>query len=154
MIKLRFESVSQPVYMTTHAAGADLRARVPVELAPGARAIVPTGVWIDSIEWDQVPSGLVPELQIRARSGLAWKHGITLMNGVGTVDADYPDEIGVILWNTGTREFRIEAGERVAQLVLAMTGRLPDAKLQNSGFILGKTEGIRKGGFGSTGQHQ
>jgi len=128
--------------MTQHAAAADLRSRLPLVIQPGSRALVPTGVWISSVDWDVVPKGAIPELQIRARSGLAFRHGITLMNGVGTIDADYPDEIGVLLWNTGSEPFEVKVGDRIAQMILALAMRLPDA-----------AEGERRtGGFGSTGQ--
>jgi dUTP pyrophosphatase len=84
---------------------------------------------------------MIPELQIRARSGLAFKYGIMLTNGIGTVDADYPDEICVLLFNSGTEPFIIQRGDRVAQITLNLVQRMTDL---NSG-------GQRSGGFGSTG---
>jgi dUTP pyrophosphatase len=101
---------------------------------------VPTGVWISSVNWEKVPLGLIPELQIRARSGLARKNGICLANGIGTIDADYRDEIGVLLLNLGPEDFRIERGDRIAQMVISFVGRI-------DGLPVG---GSRVGGFGST----
>jgi len=140
MIHLKFDEASEPKYMTSGSAAADLKARVTTTIPPLGRVIVPTGVWIDNVDWDSVPEGCIPELQIRCRSGLAFKYGIMLTNGVGTVDADYPDEIGVLLSNTGEKEFVIEAGDRVAQLVLNTVHRIPNLPVG----------GKRDGGFGST----
>ena len=102
-----------PRYMTAEAAGMDLHAAVPepLELVPGQRALVPTGCAI------ALPPGI--EAQIRPRSGLAIKHGISLLNAPGTIDADYRGEIGVIMVNLGDTPFRIERGDRIAQMVLA-----------------------------------
>ena len=107
----------------------------------GKHARVPTGTWIDRVNFSQLAPGLIPELQIRARSGLAAKFGITLSNAVGTVDADYPDEICVLLWNTGSEDFAIKRGDRIAQIVLNMVARIDN-------LLVG---GKRLGGFGSTG---
>ena len=131
-----------PTYATAASAAADLRAAEDVVLAAGTRVRVPTGVWIDRVEWEKVPEGFVPELQVRARSGLAFKHGIMLTNGVGTVDADYPDEIGVLLYNSGSDSFMIRKGDRIAQVALNLVARIP-------GLTAG---GERLGGFGSTGK--
>ncbi len=126
--------------MTKTCVGADLKAREEVKLDPGERVRVPTGVWISEVDWTQVPDGKVPELQIRARSGLAFKHGLTLANGIGTVDADFPDEICALLLNISDRPYTVKKGERIAQMVLALADRLP-------GLAIG---GERSGGFGST----
>jgi len=104
-----------PAYQTADAAGLDLMAAVadsePMTLAPGQHALVPTGLAI------ALPSGF--EAQVRPRSGLAAKHGITVLNSPGTVDADYRGEIKVILINHGTTPFVIKRGERIAQMVIA-----------------------------------
>lgn len=127
--------------MTRRSAGADLRSRVAMAIAPHGRAAVPTGVWIERVVWDEVPAGFLPELQVRARSGLAIKHGIMLANGVGTIDADFPDEICALLYNSSDKEFAIKPGERVAQLVLNLVVQIPELEVG----------GERSGGFGSTG---
>jgi dUTP pyrophosphatase len=102
-----------PSYETAHAAGMDLRAAVaePLLLAPGARALVPTGIVI------ALPEGT--EAQVRPRSGLAFRHGISMLNTPGTIDADYRGEIRVILINHGQEPFTIQRGDRIAQLVIA-----------------------------------
>lgn len=102
-----------PEYATDQAAGMDLRANLsePVVLAPMERVIIPTGLAI------ALPEGY--EAQVRPRSGLAAKHGITVLNSPGTIDADYRGDIGVILINLSTASFTIHAGERIAQLVVA-----------------------------------
>ena len=102
-----------PAYESDLAAGMDLRAAIerPLELSPGARALVPTGLRI------ALPVGY--EAQIRPRSGLALKHGVTLLNTPGTIDADYRGEIKIILINHGEATFRIERGDRIAQIVFA-----------------------------------
>ena len=140
MFKLRYLEGCQPAYMTEHSAACDLLAREAALLPPGKVVLVPTGVWIDSVEWEKVPVGFIPELQVRARSGLARKSSITLANGIGTIDADYRDEIGVLLINHGEEAFYIQQGDRLAQMVLNLVARIP-------GLPIG---GERKGGFGST----
>jgi dUTP pyrophosphatase len=130
-----------PAYATEAAAGVDLLAALaePVELAPGARRLIPTGISI------ALPPGF--EAQVRPRSGLALKHGVTLLNSPGTIDADYRGEIGVILINLGEAAFVLQRGDRVAQLVLAPVARLAwreSADLPDSGR--------GAGGFGSTGR--
>ncbi|EAQ26337.1 MULTISPECIES: dUTP diphosphatase [unclassified Roseovarius] len=131
-----------PGYETAGAAGADLRANFPdrgrVMLAPGARVLVPTGLRL------AVPMGY--EVQVRPRSGLALKHGITLPNSPGTIDSDYRGPLGVIVMNAGTEGFEITHGMRIAQMVVA-----PVAQAR---FTLVETldETARgAGGFGSTG---
>ena len=88
-----------------------------------------------------MPDGAVPELVLRARSGLASKHGITLLNGVGTIDADYRDEVKVLLWNTSNEDFQIRAGDRIAQLIMSLSYRIPAIPCRQV---------TRQGGFGST----
>lgn len=129
-----------PSYATAGAAGMDLLAAVETEmiLAPGARALVPTGLAI------ALPPGY--EAQVRPRSGLALKHGITVLNAPGTVDADYRGEVGVILLNTGDQPFTIQRGERIAQMVIAAVATAtwkPVSELPST------QRGA--GGFGSTG---
>lgn len=132
-----------PHYATEHAAGMDLMAAVsePVTLAPGARAIIPTGLSI------ALPEGY--EAQVRPRSGLAAKHGVTVANAPGTIDADYRGEVGVILINLGAEPFVVERAMRIAQMVVApvttiswvKTDELPDTARGSGGF--GST-GIKK----------
>lgn len=102
-----------PTYATQGAAGMDIRANIdePVVLGSLERSVIPTGIYV------QVPNGY--ELQVRARSGLAAKHGIALANGIGTIDADYRGEIGVLLINLSDTPYTIRDGDRIAQLVLA-----------------------------------
>ena len=104
---------SLPHYATEHSAGMDLRANLdaPVILAPGQRGLIPTGLFLE------LPEGT--EAQVRPRSGLAFKHGITVLNSPGTIDADYRGEEGVLLINLGQEPFTVQDGERVAQLVIA-----------------------------------
>ncbi len=128
-----------PAYATEHAAGLDLRADVDVELAPGARALVPTGLAL------ALPPGF--EGQVRPRSGLALKHGITLLNSPGTIDADYRGELGVILVNLGAETVRLGRGERVAQLVVAAVAQAELFEVDR----LTET-GRGDGGFGHTGR--
>jgi dUTP pyrophosphatase len=131
-----------PEYQSALAAGFDLLAAVPadapVEIAPGARALVPTGVAF------ALPPG--HEGQVRPRSGLAFRHGVTVLNTPGTVDADYRGELQVILVNLGTEPFIVRRGMRIAQMIVAPVER---AVLVESNS-LNKTERA-SGGFGSTG---
>ncbi len=134
-----------PAYETEGAAGADLRAnflpeaRCGLTLAPGARALVSTGLRL------AVPAGF--EVQIRPRSGLALKHGITLPNSPGTIDSDYRGPLGVIVLNSGTGEFHIEHGLRIAQMIVAPVVRAA------FDLVEGLDETARgAGGFGSTGR--
>ncbi|MBM2575749.1 dUTP diphosphatase [Jannaschia sp. Os4] len=129
-----------PSYATEGAAGADLRAWLPdgpVTLAPGARALIPTGLRI------MLPPDT--ELQVRPRSGLALRHGVTVANAPGTIDADYRGELGVILMNAGDAPFTVESGDRIAQGVLAPVVRAAWAE----GALDATARGA--GGFGSTG---
>ncbi|MCM2315741.1 MAG: dUTP diphosphatase [Thermoanaerobaculia bacterium] len=136
----RCPDIEPPSRATPHAAGFDLRAAVdaPLLLAPGRRALVPTGISIE------IPPGF--EGQVRARSGLAIKHGIALVNAPGTIDADYRGEIGVILVNLGEEPFTISRGDRIAQLVIAA---LAPCELEVAAELAPTARG--EGGFGSTG---
>ena len=131
---------SLPQYETMASAGMDLRANLvaAVTLKPLERTIIKTGLFIE------LPIGI--EAQVRPRSGLAAKKGITVLNAPGTVDADYRGEIGVILVNLSNEDFTIENGERVAQLVIAKHERAAWQQVE----VLGETE-RGAGGFGSTG---
>lgn len=135
------EALPLPKYQTPGAAGVDLLAALsePKTLAPGERALVPTGIAI------ALPPGY--EAQVRPRSGLALKHGVTVLNAPGTIDADYRGEIGVILINLGQEPFTIAPGERIAQMVVAPLSRIV---WQSMGAALSET-GRGAGGFGSTG---
>ena len=137
-----FGDLALPHFETALAAGADLRAAVdedsPMTLAPGARALVPTGLAM------ALPAGY--EAQIRPRSGLAYKHGVTVLNSPGTIDADYRGEVKVLLINHGDTDFVINRGERIAQMIIA--------PITQAEFIAVDTlsETARgAGGFGSTG---
>jgi dUTP pyrophosphatase len=140
------EAIPLPSYETAGAAGADVRANLPAEsrdaglmLAPGARALVPTGLRLE------IPEGY--EVQVRPRSGLALKHGIGLANAPGTIDADYRGPLGVILVNLGAEPFTVRHGERIAQLVVAPVVRAAFTQVA----ALGDTA-RGAGGFGSTGR--
>ena len=130
-----------PAYETHGAAGMDVRAYLPegpLTLAPGDRALVGTGLYV------QLPEGY--EMQIRPRSGLAWKHGITIVNTPGTVDSDYRGEIKVILMNAGREPFVVADGERVCQMVIQQYTRVKWESVER----LDRTE-RENGGFGHTG---
>lgn len=131
-----------PAYATPGAAGLDLCAAVsaddPLILPPGERALIPTGLAM------ALPPGY--EAQVRPRSGLALKHGITVLNSPGTIDCDYRGEIGVILLNTGKAPFTITRGERIAQMVIASVAQAQFIEVAD----LPET-GRGAGGFGSTG---
>lgn len=130
-----------PAYQTPLSAGMDLRADVtaPVVLQPGRRALVPTGLYIE------LPAGY--EAQIRPRSGLALKHGVTVLNSPGTIDADYRGEIQVLLVNLSDEAFEIQRGERIAQMVVARHERVQWVEAE----ALSDTE-RGAGGFGHTGR--
>ncbi|MDE6001910.1 MAG: dUTP diphosphatase [Prevotella sp.] len=129
-----------PAYATTQSAGMDLRANIdePVTLHPMERRLIPTGLHI------ALPEGY--EAQVRPRSGLALKHGLTVLNSPGTIDADYRGEISVVLINLSQQDFVINAGERIAQLVIA---RYEQAELVTV-ETLDETE-RGEGGYGHTG---
>lgn len=137
-----FGDLPLPAYETPQSAGMDLRAAVPegepIDLLPGRRALIPTGLSI------ALPPGF--EAQVRPRSGLALKNGITCLNSPGTIDADYRGEVGVILINHGWEGFRINRGDRIAQLVIAPVIQAIWMEAEE----LGETE-RGSGGFGSTG---
>ena len=137
------EGLALPAYQSADAAGLDLLAAVPEQeplvLAPGAYAMIPTGLVI------ALPSGF--EAQVRPRSGLAAKHGVTVLNSPGTVDADYRGEICVLLINHGREPFAIRRGERIAQMVIA-----PVVQAQLAVATSLTTTARGSGGFGSTGR--
>jgi len=133
-----FDGLELPAYATDGAAGMDVLAAEDVTLAPGARHAVATGLAF------AIPTGF--EIQVRPRSGLALKHGITVPNTPGTIDSDYRGELKVILINHGAESFAIRRGDRVAQLVLAPVTRASWLKVEE----LDHTE-RGEGGFGSTG---
>jgi len=137
------EGLPLPAYQTAHAAGMDLLAAVPDDaplvLAPGHHAMVPTGLSI------ALPDGY--EAQVRPRSGLAARHGVTVLNSPGTVDADYRGEVCVLLINHGREPFPIRRGERIAQMVIAAVAR---AELTIATTLSTTARG--GGGFGSTGR--
>lgn len=130
-----------PAYATEYSAGMDLKANItePVTLGPLERAMIPTGIFIE------LPDGF--EAQIRPRSGLAAKHGISIVNSPGTIDADYRGEIKVILVNLSSEPFDINPGERIAQMVVA---RYEKVEWQEVDALAESTRGT--GGFGSTGR--
>lgn len=136
-------AVPLPEYATDGAAGADVRANLPdrgsVVIQPGGRALIPTGLRL------QIPDGF--EVQVRPRSGLALKYGITLPNAPGTIDSDYRGPLGIIVMNAGTEAYEVSHGERVAQLVVAPVVRAVFAPADS---LTGTARGA--GGFGSTGR--
>lgn len=139
VVKLREDAVL-PVYQTAGAAGADLHACIdePITLKPLERTVVPTGLAMS------IPEGF--EVQIRARSGMSIKHGITMVNGIGTIDADYRGEVGALVINLSQETFIIEPGMRIAQMVVA--------KYETIGWNVVESldETARgKGGYGSSG---
>ncbi|MGL4307730.1 dUTP diphosphatase [Cetobacterium sp. SF1] len=142
MVKVILESgVDVPKYMTEGAAGMDVKAniQVPIKLKTLDRVLVPTGIKME------IPQGY--EVQVRPRSGLAIKHGITLVNAPGTIDSDYRGEIKIIMINLSTEEYTIEPGERIAQLVLQKVYRMEFEEVD----ILEESERAT-GGFGHTGK--
>ena len=137
-------AVDLPSYATAEAAGADLRANFPegkrdgLDIAPCQRVLVPTGLF------SELPAGW--ELQVRPRSGLALKHGLTLLNTPGTIDSDYRGPIGVIMINLGLDPYHIQHGERIAQLIVSPA---PQARFAEIDEVSETARGA--GGFGSTG---
>ena len=129
-----------PQYATTQSAGVDLRADIPegMVLAPLGRAMVPTGLYLE------IPAGY--EAQVRPRSGLAAKKGVTVLNSPGTIDADYRGEVRVILVNLSSEPFTVEPGERIAQMVIARHEHVEWEEVE----VLEESE-RGAGGFGSTG---
>ena len=141
-MKIKVKSISGvlPAYDTEGSAGMDIRAYIeePVEIKAGQRAIISTGLFME------IPVGY--EVQIRARSGLAVKHGIGLVNGVGTIDSDYRGEIKISLINWGEEPFTVNDGERIAQMVVA---KYEKVQLQQAEELSDTPRGA--GGFGHTG---
>lgn len=134
------DDASAPSYSSEHAAGADIKAYIkePVTINPGQRALIPTGIKM------QIPYGF--EIQVRPRSGLALKNGISVLNTPGTIDCDYRGEIGVILINLGQDPFIVEPGMRIAQVILA--------PVFHANFMVAETLSATvrgHGGFGHTG---
>lgn len=132
------ENVSLPQYETAGASGVDLRASHDITIPPNETRLVKTGIRV------AVPRGF--ELQVRSRSGLALKHSVFVLNGVGTVDADYRGEVGVILHNAGFEDFVIESGDRIAQGVICPVIQADFVQVE----VLSETK-RGTGGFGSTG---
>ena len=139
-VKKLKENAEIPRYMSEFASGMDVFACVdkPVALKPLARVLIPTGIALS------IPAGY--EVQIRPRSGLAIKHGITLVNSPGTIDADYRGEIKIIMINLGNEDFEIKHGDRIAQMVINKVEKLKTEEVET----LDKTD-RGEGGFGSTG---
>lgn len=141
-VKVRNESGNDlPKYETENSAGMDVRANLPdgqVVIAPGERTLIKTGLFLE------IEPGY--ECQVRPRSGLAYKHGITVLNSPGTIDADYRGDVGVILINHGNADFIVEPGERIGQLVFA---KAIQAEFETSEELSETERG--EGGFGSTG---
>jgi dUTP pyrophosphatase len=148
MIRVRYrvlpngQGLASPSYQSQQAAGLDLAAAISegttLVLAPGQRALIPAGIALE------LPAGF--EAQIRPRSGLAYRHGVTVLNSPGTVDADYRGELSVLLINLGTAPFSIARGDRIAQLVIAPVAA---AALERAEAL--DITGRNSGGFGSTG---
>ena len=137
------EGLALPAYQSAHAAGFDLVAAVPEDgtlmLDPSDRVLVPTGLVFE------LPDGY--EAQVRPRSGLALKHGVTVLNSPGTIDADYRGEVKVLLVNLGSERFLIQRGDRIAQAVIA-----PVTRIEIIAADALNDTGRGEGGFGSTGQ--
>ncbi len=142
VVKIIHKSPFQaPQYQTEHSAGVDLTANLKeaITLKPLERKLIPTGIYLE------LPTGC--EAQIRPRSGLAFKHGLTVLNSPGTIDADYRGEVGVLLINLGQESFTIQPGERVAQMVIAKYEKVSFATVTEI------SETLRgEGGFGHTGK--
>lgn len=139
ILKLRPDAVL-PVYQTSGAAGADIHACIdePIVLQPLERRMIPTGLAM------AIPEGF--EVQLRARSGMSIKHGITMVNGIGTIDADYRGEVGVLVINLSQETFTVEPGMRIAQMVVARYEHIGWNEVE----ILDETE-RGSGGYGSSG---
>ena len=135
LINERYEFL-RPEYATEFSTGADLKTAIDFTLGAGERKLVPTGVKLTGIPRTGI------DIQIRARSGLAHKHGIMLVNGVGTIDTDYKDEICVLLYNSGREDVPFKMGDRIAQIVMAECSLFLNVPVKVD---------VRKGGFGSTG---
>lgn len=142
-VRERDDPLPLPAYESEGAAGLDLRADVdePVRLGPGERALIPTGLVVE------LPNGY--EAQIRPRSGLALRHGVTLLNSPGTIDSDYRGEVRVLLVNLGSESFAVERGDRIAQMVVAPLTRV---RLSEADELSATRRG--DGGFGHTGRNR
>ena len=143
-VKIYSKSGEIPKYETENSAGLDLRALLdkPMIIKPMERVLIPTGIFLE------IPNGF--EGQVRARSGLSIKHGLTMVNGVGTVDSDYRGELKVPMINLGNEEFKVESGDRIAQIVVARYETV-NFEPVDSTEDLEKTE-RGTGGFGHTGR--
>lgn len=139
--KLPHAPATLPAYATSGSAGLDLQAAIdsPVTLLPMERCLMPTGLIF------HIPEGY--EVQLRARSGLAVKHGITLVNGIGTIDSDYRNEVKVGLINLGAEAYTITPGERICQMVVSPVQQVELIEIQETCLVES-----RQGGFGSTGK--
>lgn len=142
MIRLKVQDKKYlPYYATELSAGADVRSRVDTIVNGGTIVAIPLGIWID-LEYNRPQfAHSIVELQLRSRSSLA-KQGIVMPNGIGTIDRDYPDEIGMMLWNTTRKPFAIREGDRIGQLIVNQVHRIPDLSIGGS----------RVGGFGHSGR--
>ncbi len=138
-IRIVSETGILPAYETAGSSGMDLRSTVNHQLLPGKRCLIPTGIFIE------LPEGY--EAQVRARSGFAVKHGIGLVNGVGTIDSDYRGEIQVCLINWGEESFEIKQGDRIAQLIISQYERV---EWEEVATLEDSERGA--GGFGSSGK--
>lgn len=127
-----------PTYATPQSAGADVVSTIDCVIDPGERKLIPTGLYVE------IPKGF--EIQVRPRSGLAIKHGLTVLNTPGTIDADYRGEIGIIIINHGSESHKIKRGDRIAQLVLA---RYEQCEFENVDELNETVRG--NGGFGHSG---
>ena len=139
-VKKLHEDAILPVYQTKGAAGADIHARLdePVTMQPGERRAIPTGLAME------IPEG--SEVQIRARSGMSIKHGMTMVNGIGTIDADYRGEVAALMINLGQEAFTVEPGMRIGQMVVAQYVAITWSESD----ALSETD-RGEGGFGSSG---
>lgn len=126
----------KPEYATEYSSAADLKTAVDITIRAKTRAKVPTGVRLTGLPEANM------DIQVRARSGLAHKYGLMLANGIGTIDADYKDEICVLLYNSGDEDVTFKVGDRVAQIILTNRGTFKNVPVRSN---------VRKGGFGSTG---
>jgi dUTP pyrophosphatase len=135
LINERYEFL-RPEYATEYSSAADLKTAIDITIRAKARAKVPTGVRLAGLPEDNM------DIQVRARSGLAHKYGLMLVNGIGTIDADYKDEICVLLYNSGDEDVVFKVGDRIAQIILTSRSTFKNVPVKVD---------VRKGGFGSTG---
>ncbi len=144
MIRLRSEKLALPEYETTYSSGFDIKASEDGVVPQGQTVAIPTGLFIDKPcwIWKYLSWLVVPELQIRSRSGLSLKKSVMVGNGVGTIEIDYDQEIKVIMFNHSNDDFYYKMGDRIAQGVIALSFRSPSLRVKQV---------VRKGGFNSTG---